>query len=290
MTDALQILILSGPAGSGRTTALHAVEDVGFFCVDNLPVELFSTFITLADENPATRRVAISAGVRDEHLHKRFTETLEGLRSRFEVQVLFVDCDDDRLKARFKETRRPHPLISRGEATTLTEAIALERERLAAISREADARIDTSRLTVHDLKRTVQDRFGELGATSMRLHVMSFGFRHGVPQEADWVFDVRYFDNPHFVAELRPKTGRDPAVRDYVLTQKPAEKLRTHVLGIFKDVIPLVDDENRAQLTIAIGCTGGKHRSVALADAIAGDLNAALGRPVTITHRDKPPE
>jgi len=283
---ALNVVVLSGLSGSGKTTALHALEDAGYFCVDNLPLQLLDTFLRLVDDNPSIDRVALAMDVRERLFDPAPGRDLSAISAgHYQGRILFLDCADDVLLARFKTTRRRHPLIAQGAATTLVEATTLERTWLEPIRAAASAVIDTSDLTVHELKRRVQNLYGDPGATALAVHLMSFGFRHGVPQEADFVFDVRFLDNPYFVESLRDRRGLDPEVADFVLSQPAAVRFREHVVALLSDVLPQVEAEGRASVTIAVGCTGGHHRSVAMCETLR-DALAEGGRPALLSHRD----
>jgi UPF0042 nucleotide-binding protein len=280
------VLVLSGLSGSGKTTALHALEDAGYFCVDNLPAALLPTFLRLVEENPSITRVALAMDVRERLFRTDLERDLRTLTAGdYRVAVLFLACDEDALVARFKTTRRPHPVVSQGAATTLPEAIAVEREWLDPIRALATHVVDSTALNVHDLKRRVLKLFGDAATTRLAVHLMSFGYRHGLPLDADYVFDVRFLDNPFFVEALRDKTGRDPEVAGFVMVQPAAERLRTLVLALLDEVVPRIETEGRASLTIAFGCTGGHHRSVTLCEAIGEDLRGRGLQP-EIVHRD----
>lgn len=283
----LAVVVLSGLSGSGKTAALHALEDVGFYCVDNLPTPLVPSFLALAEENPGTRRVALVLDVR-ERLFKgdvaRVLADLDGPRRA--GTVIYLECADRALVNRFKTTRRPHPLIAQGHAQSLDEAFALERQWLEPFREHADLTFDTTSVTVHDLRRTIRARFEEGAATDrMALQLMSFGFHHGLPPEADYVFDVRFLDNPYFVESLREQSGLDPAVVAYVMGQDAALAMRRRIVELLAAVLPPIEVEGRAALTVAIGCTGGRHRSVAMVEALVADL-VALGKSPTVVHRD----
>lgn len=303
MTDPLsplQVVIVSGLSGSGKSVALHALEDAGFFCVDNLPSALVIDFVRLCEHNQAVRRVAVALDVRErwfardrDESHAQLLNVLEALSARGASKdgagqassILFLVCDEEILVNRFKTTRRPHPLVAHDVAASLGEAIALEREWLMPFRERASLVIDTSGLTVHDLRRRVTTLYGERASQPLALHLLSFGFRHGVPAEADFVFDVRFLDNPFFVKELRDQTGLDPTVARFVTSQPLATRLLDHIDGLVADVLPAITAEGRASLTLAIGCTGGHHRSVALTQALALRLTARGSTP-HIVHRD----
>lgn len=288
----LEIVVLSGPSGSGKTAALHALEDIGFYCVDNLPTALLPDLVALAEANPGTRRVALVIDVRERAFHGDVEKVLDQIGtagSSREVTYLYLDCDDVTLTNRFKTTRRPHPLVAQGAAATLDEALTLERALLAPFREHAGARvIDTAQSTVHTLRRLVHERFalpGTAPGTTMALQLLSFGFHAGVPPESDFVFDVRFLDNPFFVRELRELTGKDTAVESFVMGQPAAGRTLAHIVQLLDDVLGPIVHEGRASLTIAIGCTGGRHRSVAMVEALGREL-AARGHAPLVRHRD----
>ncbi|PIE17203.1 MAG: RNase adapter RapZ [Proteobacteria bacterium] len=287
----LRVVVLSGLSGSGKTTALHALEDAGYFCVDNLPASLLETFLRLGDDNPCVDRVAIAMDVRARHIDavgEAFDRSpIEAALHdpRYRASVLFLDCETDHLKARFKTTRRRHPLIGQDGADTIAQAIALDKRLIQPIRALATDVIDTTALTVHDIKRRVQKLFGDPDQTRMSVHLMSFGFRYGVPQEADFVFDVRFLDNPYFREGLRAQTGLDEPVSAYVLGQPAAQRMLARLAELLEDVLPQIEAEGRAAATIALGCTGGHHRSVALCEALGRALSEA-GRQAHLSHRD----
>lgn len=291
-----QLVVVSGLSGSGKTVALHALEDAGFFCVDNLPSALVAPFARLARENPRVRRAAVAIDVRERSFTGRqgaggdaredWSRLLEELDALIAPpHVLYLDCDEAVLVQRFKTSRRPHPLVAQGAAEDLVAAIALERTWVMPFREHARSIIDTTQLTVHDLRRRVTALFGERDAQGVVLHLSSFGFKYGIPPEADFVFDVRFLENPYFVKELRDLTGLDAAVARFVREQPLAERMLEHVLALVTEIMPAVENEARASLTVAIGCTGGHHRSVALVDELGRRL-AARGLAPRIHHRD----
>lgn len=300
------VVVLSGLSGSGKTTALHALEDAGFFCIDNLPSALVRPFLRLSDDNPAVSRVALSIDVRERLFDKeaaldRLTRSprsevrddddslfseLDELERQGRLSVLYLESDEDALVNRFKTTRRPHPLVTLGQATTLTEALAHERSLLTPFRARATLVIDTTHINVHELRRRITDAYGEAGSVALKVAITSFGFRNGLPAEADFVFDVRFLDNPFFRVDLRDQTGLDPAVSAFVLGQEAASAMLDRMTALIETVLPHVEKEGRASLTIAIGCTGGQHRSVALAVAMRDRL--ASHGPVALHHRDLP--
>jgi len=281
-----ELLILSGLSGSGKTTALRALEDIGFLCVDNLPVPLLETFHRLSRDHGEISQVAIAMDIRESSHNPEAARQLEEIKAAgLEMRILFLNCTDERAITRFKETRRKHPLIAAGQASTITEAIEKERAWLTPFRHMATTVVDTTELNVHELKKRIQGLYGDAESRRMKVHLMSFGFRHGIPPEADFVFDVRYLPNPYFVEALRPKSGLDPAVSAYVLKQPAAKMILKHLQHFFGDVLPLCEEEGKASVTIAIGCTGGRHRSVALTEALRSHLIETT-HMVEAGHRD----
>lgn len=278
-------------SGAGRSSALRVLEDLGFYCVDNLPPQLAPELLGLFDGSEPSqhllggdvRRIGLGLDVRMGSFLDAAGELLDRVRgSGHEVEVLFLDCADDMLVRRYSETRRPHPLAPGGD---VMEAIARERERLATLRQRATHVIDTSRLSVHELRRALVEYLGRAApGASMRVRVVSFGFKYGLPVDADLVFDVRYLDNPHFVPHLRPQTGLDAPVRDYVLESAETKELVGDVLTLLEHTLPRYEREGKAYLTVAIGCTGGRHRSVAIAEHIGASLRGR--REVAVAHRD----
>jgi RNase adapter protein RapZ len=277
-------VIVTGISGSGRSTALRALEDLGFFCVDNLPASLLGSVYDAMAGRADARAVAIGIDVRAGGFLDDLEAGLAELGDRgVTARLLFLDCSDDVLVRRFAETRRRHPVLDDG---TILEAIGAERARMLNIRKRTTLVIDTSELNVHQLKARIQALFGASDSEQMVVTVMSFGFKHGLPRNPDYVFDVRCLSNPHFVPDLRPKTGLHSEVSEYVLRQAGGDAYVETVSSVLRHSLPLHVAEGRALVTIAIGCTGGQHRSVAIARrlaAVVADLN--VGR-VTTSHRD----
>ena len=271
MTPQPHIVVITGMSGSGKSTAIRALEDSGFFCIDNLPVLLLPKLTELAGHGQMPR-LALVIDARERVYLKDAPRVLEEVRRLgVRVELLFLDSTDEALTRRFSETRRRHPLAPEG---SVQEGIRLEREALADLRELADQVIDTSPLNVHDLKRTVQSRFAAESTAGPAISVMSFGYRYGVPSQADLVLDARFLPNPYFVPELKGLTGRNPAVADFVLHQPDAITFLAKVEDLCRYLFPRYQKEGKAYLTVALGCTGGKHRSVALARELAKRLGA----------------
>jgi UPF0042 nucleotide-binding protein len=281
----IHFVILTGTSGAGKSHALNYLEDLGFFCVDNLPLALVPQFVNLCKQStPAMTRVALVMDVRERTSLADSAALLRGLKKAgHRVETLFFDADDTVLIRRFSETRRPHPLSPDG---SVPEGLALERTALTPLRDSADRRIDTSSYSVHDLKAYIHRHFGAADDDKgLTISVVAFGFKYGIPLEADLLFDVRFLDNPHFVPDLKPKTGEDSAVRDYVLADQRSEPLLECIYALLDLTIPEYDREGRRYLTIGIGCTGGKHRSVVISRELAKRLSDA-GHQVTVRLRD----
>ncbi|MBX7100999.1 MAG: RNase adapter RapZ [Myxococcaceae bacterium] len=258
-------------SGSGKSTAVRALEDAGYFCIDNLPAPLLLKVAELSSGEP--HKLAFVIDVREGKFLDQAPRVLdEARRAGHKVEVLFLDATDESLHRRYSETRRRHPLAGRG---SVADGIGRERAALKELREQAQHVIDTSSLTVHELKAQVQQRFGSEQATALSLTVMSFGFKYGVPPQADLVFDVRFVPNPYFVPELKALTGKDAPVAQFVLEREDAKQFMVHVEQLLGFLLPRYQKEGKAYLTVAIGCTGGKHRSVAIAHALAERFPAA---------------
>jgi len=280
-----RVVILTGVSGSGKSTALRALEDGGFYCVDNLPVVLLEKLLELSAHTAGeVSRIALVVDAREGRFLAEAPRIIDEVRRRGgDVTVLFLDASDESLLRRYSETRRRHPLA--GETGSVPDGIATERLALSGLKAIADEVVDTTQLNVHELKQLVHNRFAGSGAEGMGVTIVSFGFRSGLPTHADLVLDVRFLPNPFFVPELKPFPGTDPRVRDFVLGQADAQAFLGKAEDLATFLIPRYRAEGKTYLTVAIGCTGGRHRSVAL----AGELAERLGRrgiPVRVWHRD----
>lgn len=284
MAEALapQVLVLTGMSGAGRSTAAKVLEDLGYTVIDNLPPQLITGAVAHHGVTEGRRRVAIvidSRGGLPVDAIRTAIRDLEqqGVRTR----LLFLDADDQMIIRRYEENRRPHPL----RKGSLTEAIAAERELLEPLKEESDTVIDTTELNVHQLRDRIDDQFSEGTQRPMRVSVTSFGFKHGTPRDTDMMFDVRFLPNPHWEPELRPYRGTDKPVSDYVLSSEDAKQFLRHVEDFLEFVIPRFEAEGKSYLTIGIGCTGGHHRSVALAEEISKWL-VSQDIDARVRHRD----
>jgi UPF0042 nucleotide-binding protein len=278
-----RLVIVSGVSGAGRTTAMKALEDLGFYCVDNLPVVLLEPFVELFREG--SDRLAVAVDVRERTFLSKFPEVHARLRSSgLATTLLYMEASDEVLAQRFSETRRVHPARGSG---SLFEDISRERELLVPIARLADLVVDTGQMSVHDLKRQISRHFtggGERKA-AMEIELVSFGYRHGAPEAADLMIDVRFLPNPNFEPGLRARTGLEPDVAAFVLDSPPTREFMTKLCEFLDFLIPRYEQEGKAHLTVALGCTGGQHRSVAVACALDRHLRERK-IDVRVTHRD----
>jgi len=278
------LVIVAGMSGAGRSTASATLEDLGWFVIDNVPAALVTRVAALADAAPEDRRrLAVVIGRSGTAEVPEMVSVIRDLRAEgTSIQVLFLDASDEVLIRRYEGTRRRHPLASRG----VEESIADERLLLEPVRERADLFIDTGELNTNQLRTRIFDSFGEgRGAEHMQTSVVSFGYKYGIPQDVDLVFDCRFLPNPYWVEELRPFSGLDDKVRDYVLGLPEAQAFLEHVDGLLTPILPSFVREGKTYLTIAMGCTGGRHRSVALAVALSDRLNGE-GHPVAVFHRD----
>lgn len=293
---ATRIVVVTGLSGAGKSTALAALEDLGLHAIENLPPSVVASVID-ACEAAGVSDIALGFGGSVGAFLDHAVEVVRSLEAPHrKIMMIFLDASDDVVLRRFNESRRPHPETQRTKGVTpsgVLEGVQAERARLGALRGMASVVIDTSRLSVHELKRRVFAIAGGAdGADArMRVRVVAFGFKYGIPSDADVMFDVRFLDNPHFVPDLKPLTGADAKVRDYVLAAPGAKEFLERTVGLLSFVLPRYAEEGKAYLTIAIGCTGGQHRSVAIADAIARELRnveSSRAKPseITVVHRD----
>ena len=279
----VQVLVITGLSGSGKTHVSRALEDAGWLCVDNLPTALIPSFVDLLGRSRERKRSALVVDMREPGFLERFPEVFRLLRRRVAASLLFLEADERVLLRRFSETRRPHPLAVN---QPVVEGIREERAALRPIRKMADHILDTSAYTVHELRDYVRDRYGTRDpAGRMVVSVMSFGYKYGVPSEADLVFDVRFLPNPNFVPRLKKLTGHDAPVVRYLRRQRDTKRLLDKIQDFLAFVLPRYAEEGKSYLTIAVGCTGGRHRSVMIANALARRITGP-GLAVHSYHRD----
>jgi UPF0042 nucleotide-binding protein len=281
-----RFLVVTGLSGAGKSHAIHALEDLGYFCVDNLPVPLIPIFADLVVASADIERAAVVVDVREGGQLSEFPRVYGVLRRRAELDVnlIFLEAEQAMLVRRFSESRRPHPLAPN---RSVVEGEREERRRMLPIRKLADRIVDTSKLSVHELRRVVAGfAGGSVSPQPLMANLVSFGFRRGVPHDADLMFDVRFLDNPHFVPSLRPLSGLDVRVSRYVLRTAPAREFLKRTFGLIRFLTPHYIEEGKSYLTVAIGCTGGRHRSVAMTEALAKEMRKLKGLQIRVQHRD----
>ena len=280
----MEVLFISGVSGAGKSTTMNVLEDLDYYCVDNLPLQLIPTFLQLI-ENAGYQKVAIATDARGINSPEKFVNSDEMLDAKqVEHKVIFMECNDAGLIKRYKLSRRRHPFMDKTDKN-ISHAIERERKVLTPIRERADYVIDTSFLKPAQLKNRLLDILSEDNSEGMRIYSMSFGFKHGTPSEADLMFDVRCLPNPYYVRELREKTGLEEDVQAYVMNSENSEKMFAQIAALTKFLIPLYEAEGKSQLVIAFGCSGGRHRSVTFAEKLAGYLQNEGFAPI-ISHRD----
>ena len=283
----IEVVIVTGMSGAGKTTALDVFEDMGFFSVDGLPVSMIPKLTSLYEgqETLPGKGLVLGLDIRQQDFLRQWQDARNELQQRgMQLRTIFLEADFEELMRRYATTRRPHPLES--EQHGLRQALEMERKLLDPVRQSADLVLDTTHYSIHDLRRALQEKWVFLkdAGAGMRVHLISFGFKHGPPKEADLVFDVRFLPNPYFVEPLRPLTGKDPAVAAFVLDGQASHEFSERFIQFLKYVIPLYATEGRYRLTIGIGCTGGRHRSVAMAEKVARTLRES-GLSVSLEHR-----
>jgi UPF0042 nucleotide-binding protein len=277
-----ELVVITGMSGSGKASVLKAFEDLGYYCVDNLPVELIPSFAELAFDSD-NDRTALVVDIREGKQLKKLPGILRSLKRSIATKVIFLEASDETLIRRFSETRRPHPL---GRRTAVPKAIAKEREALAHIRDLADFIIDTSKFNVHDLRAHAIEQFRRSASdTAISVSCVSFGYKQGIPQDCDLLFDVRFLPNPHFIPELRPYTGKDPKVAKYVRSFPQTREFIDRISKLLIYLLPHYVREGKSYLTIGFGCTGGRHRSVMIAEEVRKRLARAKYN-VNVSHRD----
>lgn len=284
MSESMQVLIITGMSGAGKTVAMQALEDLGYFCVDNLVPALLPKFVEMACQtNGSLRRIAFASDLRGGELFQPLVDTVKLMREQPEVDItmVFLDAEDETIVRRYKETRRPHPYV---DGTRLLDGIQAEREALADVRGASDVILDTSSWKPAVLKQELASRFSNT-TSKLPVHIISFGFKYGIPIDADMIFDVRFLPNPHYVETLRAFNGEDAPVYDYVMQWPATQEFLQKTEELVDFLIPEFTKEGKSQLVIGIGCTGGKHRSVAVAKHIAASVKGKSD--VFLTHRDR---
>ena len=287
MPPPLRIVLLTGMSGGGKSTAIRALEDAGWFCIDNLPVLLLPKLLELVVHGGSdeVHRLALVIDAREGRFLDQTPRQVEDVRrAGHRLEVVFLDSADEALLRRFSETRRRHPLSPEG---TVADGIALERKLLSALRGIADLVIDTTRMNVHELRDVITARFGAAGdADALNLTLVSFGYRNGIPSNSDLVLDVRFLPNPYFVEGLKPHPGTDPRVSEWLLARPQTQEFLEHLESLLAFLLPQYRAEGKSYLTVSLGCTGGRHRSVALAEELSKRLTAKHRARVKVTHRD----
>ena len=280
-----RVVVVTGMSGSGRSAALKAFEDIGFYCVDNLPLPLLASFLEFTLGSDEVRWAAIGIDIREKGFAEEFPAQYRALKaSGHRLEMLFLEASDQALVRRYSETRRPHTLAK--AATPLLDAIGQERRALAEVRGLADRILDTTDYTVHYLRQAIERHYaGGDGGRPMQITVVTFGYKYGAPYDLDLMFDLRFLPNPHFVADLRPLTGEDPRVREYVMSPAGSEEFLGRFLDLLVYLLPRYRGEGKSYLTIGLGCTGGRHRSVTVG-LVAAERLRALGYDVHVKHRD----
>jgi RNase adapter protein RapZ len=282
--DRLHVVVITGLSGSGKSSALRVLEDLGFYCIDNLPMALIPRLVELWESSQEdVRRVALGIDVRERRFLEGYPALLEQLRaSGVALEVLYLEATDDVLVRRFSETRRPHPAAGGG---SVADGIRSERDKLRGLREIADRIIDTSALTVHELRSALRDLVERSDAADMTVALVSFGYKYGLPSDADVALDCRFLPNPFFVEELRHRTGLDAPVADYVLRREETQEFLRRTVELLDYLLPRYRHEGKSYLTIALGCTGGRHRSIVLVEELRRRLEAH-GHRVLVRHRD----
>jgi UPF0042 nucleotide-binding protein len=278
-----RFLIITGLSGSGKTSVNRFLEDLGYYCIDNLPAKLIPSFVDLwMREEFKIEKVALVVDIREEGFTTEFPNVVESIRKKIPIWMIFLEASDETLVQRFSESRRPHPLTRK---KTVVESVLLERERLAEIKKMADEVIDTTALSVWDLKKILTRRFLRRKTQQMQIVIVSFGYKYGIPVDSDLVFDTRFLPNPFYINTLREKTGRSKSVREYVLQSAGASQFLMELFRFVDYLMPNFVEEGKSTLTISVGCTGGKHRSVVCGEQLKKHLRTNSTN-VRIYHRD----
>ena len=283
----LGVVIVSGLSGAGKTFALRALEDTGFFCIDNLPVTLIESFLSTIKSRVNSQNVGIGVDIREKTFLGEAYRIISSLKERYSIEILFLEAEKDVMIRRFKETRRPHPMITSKVAADIEEAIDKEKSQLSILRESADKIVDTSNYTPHQLRQLIISSYGHTDSKrGLNITLISFGYKFGTPQSADLLFDVRFLPNPFFVTALRQLNGLDKKVAGYVLASPDTWELLTRLNNLLDFLIPRYVKEGRSYLIAGVGCTGGKHRSPAIVQELAKNIKKHHGIEVAIIHRD----
>ncbi|MBR7926757.1 RNase adapter RapZ [Aerococcaceae bacterium zg-ZUI334] len=285
MSDALELVIITGMSGAGKTVAVQSFEDLGYYCVDNMPPSLLPTFWELIKESGKITKIALVIDLRSRAFFDELTQVISKMNNTQMItsKILFLEADDQVLVSRYKETRRNHPLAVQGR---VSEGVHLEREMLRDLRSRAQVIINTSEITPRQLREQLMDKFAADNQSTFHVQVVSFGFKYGAPIDADVLMDVRFLPNPHYIDELRPKTGLDAEVYDYVMKQPETQVFYSKFIDLIEYCLPGYKKEGKSSVVIGIGCTGGQHRSIALAERVGNHLKNS-GYDTTISHRDR---
>lgn len=278
-----ELVIITGLSGSGKGTVLKCFEDMGYYAVDNLPLDLFPKFAELTKDAPNIRQAALVVDVREGEALQRFPAMYREVSSKVPTRLIFLEADDTALVRRFSETRRPHPL---GQSRSVLKNVQAERHLLEELRSLATFSVNTSKFNVHELRALIEEQFSVTGKEGrLSIHVSSFGFRHGIQQDADLVFDVRFLPNPNYIPEFKPLTGKHPSVARYIRSFPQTQEFLSRVTEMLTYLLPHYTKEGKSYLTIGFGCTGGQHRSVMIAEEVAKRLKRT-GLPIKVQHRD----
>jgi len=283
----IRLVIVSGLSGAGKTVALRALEDTGFFCLDNLPVALIEAFLDTIGSRASMRNVGIGVDIREKAFLGDAYRIISTLKERYAIEILFLEAEKEVMIRRFKETRRPHPMITSKGAASIEEAIEQEKRQLMVLRESADKIIDTSNYTPHQLRQLIISSYGRVESTQkLNIALISFGYKFGIPPNVDLLFDVRFLPNPYFVPTLRLLTGLHGSVADFVLASGDTKELLERLNDLLDFLIPRYIKEGRAYLVIGIGCTGGKHRSPVIVQELVKNIRSSQSIEAVVTHRD----
>ena len=283
----IRLVIVSGLSGAGKTVALRALEDTGFFCLDNLPVTLIESFLATIESRASMRNVGIGVDIREKTFLGDAYRIISTLKERYAIEILFLEAEKEVMIRRFKETRRPHPMLASSGAAGIEEAIEEEKRQLMILRESADRIVDTSNYTPHNLRQLIISSYGRFESTQkLNIALISFGYKFGIPQNVDLLFDVRFLPNPYFVPSLRLLTGLDKDVADFVLASGDTKELLDRLNNLLDFLIPRYIKEGRAYLVIGVGCTGGKHRSPVIVQELVKNVQLSHSIEVVANHRD----